>query len=101
MNLLKFIRNNPRKKFFVQYDQKKFSTFFRVPYLSNPFLVEKRASVKSLLQVLSKVAVIMNGNVLHYTVKMGVLIFKVLILISHTVPWHTLTPSESEFLLQL
>ena len=43
----------------------------------------------------------MHGNYLHVTVKMAVLVFKVLILISTTVPWYMLTPSESTFLLQL
>ena len=37
----------------------------------------------------------MHGNLLHATVKIGVLIFKVLILIGPTVQCHILPPSES------
>ena len=40
----------------------------------------------------------MHTKLLHATVKMGVLIFKVLIFISHTVQWHMMNPSESIFL---
>ena len=63
--------------------------------------MEQRSSVQSLLQVLRKTTVIMHGNMLLATVKMVVLRFKVLILISPTVPWHMLTPSESTLILRI
>ena len=43
----------------------------------------------------------MHGIFLHATVKTVVIIFTVLILISTTVTWHVLTPSESRFLWRL
>ena len=55
--------------------------------------IEKFFSVQSLLQVLRKVPVLMHVNMLHATVHMGVLKFKVLILISPTVQWYILTSS--------
>ena len=53
--------------------------------------MKQRSSIHSLLQVLGKATVLMYVNLLHATVKMGVLIFKVLVLISPTVLWHMLT----------
>ena len=38
---------------------------------------------------------------LHVTVKMGVLRFKVFVLICHTVQWHIMNPSESTLLSQI
>ena len=43
----------------------------------------------------------MQVNLLRATVKMGVLIFKVLVLISPTVQWRMLTPSESTLILRI
>ena len=79
----------------------KISALFRIPYWSNVSLIEKRSSVNSLLQLLRKETVMMNGILLHSTVKMRSLISKVLILIITTVQWHILTPSDSKFLSRL
>ena len=77
------------------------SALFWIPYKSNTSLNEQKSFFHPFIQVLKKVTVIMHGNVLHATVKMGVLIFRVLILISPTVPRHILTPSESTLLSRL
>ena len=61
------------------------SSFFRIPYQSNPYLKEQNSAFHSLIQVLSNVTVLMYGNLLHATVKMGVIRFKVVILIIPTV----------------
>ena len=74
---------------------------FRIPSQSNPSLEGKNSSVHSFLQLLNKVTVLMHGNLFHATVKMGVLIFKLLILVSPTVQWHILTPSVSTLLLRI
>ena len=71
------------------------SALFCIPYWSNPSLMEQSSSVHSLLIVLRKETFMMHGNLLHATVKIGVLIFKVLILIGPTVQCHILPPSES------
>ena len=42
-----------------------------------------------------------HGNLLHANVQMGVLRFRVLILISPTAQWHMMDPSESTLLLRL
>ena len=58
----------------------------------------KKSSIKSLLQVLMKVTVMIYGKKFQSTVQMGVLIFKLLILISPIVQWHIMTTSESTLL---
>ena len=63
--------------------------------------MEQRSSVHSLLQVLSKVTVIMHGNILHTTVQIGVIISKELILISPKVLWYMMNPSESTLISRL
>ena len=75
--------------------------FFQIPSQSNPSLKEKNPSVHSFILLLSRVAVLMHGNLLHVTVKIGVLILKVYILINHTVQWKMLTNSESTLILHL
>ena len=57
------------------------------------------SSVHSLIQLWRKAIFLMHGMFLHATVQMGVIRFKVLILISTTVQWNILTPPESTFLL--
>ena len=94
------IRNNSGKKIYLwNITRTNMSAFFWLPYWSNTSLVEQRSYIHMLLQLLSKATVIMYVNFLHTTVKMGVLVFKVLSLISTTLQWHMLTPSESTFLL--
>ena len=61
----------------------------------------KKSSVHSFLKVLRNVTVLMHINLLHATVQRGVIVFKILVLISPTFQWHMLTPSESTFLLWL
>ena len=90
-----------KEALFVQYEHNKLLAFSQLPYQSNIFLQEQNSSVHSLLLLLRKVTVIMHGNLLHATVKMGVLILKVLILINNTVQWHILTHSESTLLLHI
>ena len=63
--------------------------------------MEQKSSVYSLILVLRKVTVFMHGNLLHATVQMGVIIFKVLIFINHKVQYHMLTPSKSTLLSRL
>ena len=55
------------------------SALFWLLYQSNTSLKEQRSSVHSLSQVLSKGAVLIQGNLLRITVNMGVLRFKVLV----------------------
>ena len=74
------------------------SAFFWIPYQLNTSLKKKMSSIHSLLQVLRKVNVLMHINVLHTTVQMGILVFKLLIFISLTFQCHMMTPSESKFL---
>ena len=64
------------------------STLFWIPYQSNTYLTKRSYSVYSLIRVFSKKNVIINGNVLHVTVQMGILRFKDLIFIITTVLWH-------------
>ena len=71
---------------------------FRIAPQSNPYLKEQKSYIQSLLQVLSKVTVMINGHLLHATVQIVFLIFKVLILISPTFQWHMLTHSVSTLL---
>ena len=61
----------------------------------------QRSSVHSLLLVLSKINVLMHGNVLNATLRMGFIRFRELSFISTTVLWHMLTSSESIFLSRL
>ena len=56
----------------------KMSSLFRIPPQSNPSLKGGGISIHSFLLVLRKVTVIMHGNLLHVTFKMGVLRLKVL-----------------------
>ena len=51
-----------------------------------------------MFQVLKKATVLMHGNSLHATVRMGVLRFKVYIFISPTFQGHLMINSESTFL---
>ena len=69
------------------------SGLFKLPYQSNPSLTEK-LYIRSLLLVLREVTVLMHGNLLHPTVKMGDLRFKVFILIIPIVQWYMMSPSE-------
>ena len=90
---------DPKRKFcknafFVQYEKKTILYFYSIPYQSNPSLMEQMSCVHLLIQLLRKVDVLMHVKLLHATIQMGVLRFKVLILISPTVQCHTLTPSE-------
>ena len=79
----------------------KMPAFFQLPSQSNLSLKEQKSSVHSLLIVLSKVTVLINENVVHATVQMGVLKLKVLILINGISQCHILTHSESTLLSQL
>ena len=74
---------------------------FHLQPQSTTSLREQNSSVNSLILVLKKVAVMIHGNVLHVTVKMGFIRLKVLILINHTVQGHITTNSESTFLLKI
>ena len=71
---------------------------FRIAPQSNPYLKEQKSYIQSLLQVLSKVTVLINGHLLHATVQKVFPIFKELILISPTVQWNMLTHSVSTLL---
>ena len=64
----------------------------------NPSMKEQKSSIHSLFLLLRKVTVLMEIKFLHAIVQMGVLRFKVFILINRTVQWHMLTPSESTWL---
>ena len=57
-----------KETLFVQSEKKQNSALFRISYQSNPFLMGRRSYIHSLLQVLSKVTVMMHGNLLHATV---------------------------------
>ena len=76
----------------------KIPAFLWLPPQSNNSLKEQKYSFQSFFQVLRKVTVLINENLLQTTVQMGVLIFKVFLLISPTLQWHMLTPSESTLL---
>ena len=69
-----------------------------LPFQSNPSPKEQNYYVHLFFQVLSKVTVMMHGNLFYATVKMVALILKVLILINHTVQWNIMTNSESTFI---
>ena len=68
----------------------------RIPTWSN-----KNSSIHSLLIVLGKVTVLIHGIFLHAIVQMGVLRWKLLVFINHTVQWHIQTHSESTLILQI
>ena len=70
------------------------SALFCLISQSNPSLKEQKSSIPSLLQVLSNMTVLMHGNILQSTVQMGVLRFKVLVLINDTFQWYMLTHSN-------
>ena len=76
---------NRKSSLFLQYEEGKKSALFRLPNQSNPSLKEHIYYVHSLLQLLRKATVLVNVLVLYATVQMGVLRFKVLILIFPTV----------------
>ena len=82
----------------VQHENNKISAFFWPPYQWNPYLIEQRSYVHSLIQVLGKATVLLNVNLLHACIKKGVLIIKVMVLISPPVLWHMMTTSKSRFL---
>ena len=85
-----------KEALFVQYEKNKnFSLIlYPIPITSPPPLMEQMYSVHSMIQVSRKDTVMMHGNLLHATLKMGIIRLKVLILISPTVLWYILTPSE-------
>ena len=74
----------------------KIPVFFRIPYESNYSLVEEKVlpNIHRFLQVLRMVNVMIHWNVLHPTVQMLVISFKVLILIIHQVQLYVMTPLE-------
>ena len=72
--------NDVKKLYLLNITRTKMTAFFRIPYQSTPTLKEQRYSVHSLIQVISKATVLMYGYLFHTTVKMGVIIFKALIL---------------------
>ena len=76
---------------------------FRTHFSSDSYVYfqEKRVSVKSLLQLLRKVTVMMYGNLLHATLKMGVIRFRVMIVITPTFQRYMMNPSESTLLSQI
>ena len=76
----------------------KMSAFFRLAYQSNTSHKEQKSFIHSLFKVSGEETFLMHGNMLHGTIQMGVLRFKVLNLINPTVQWHILTPSESTLL---
>ena len=91
-----------REALFVKYDKNRnFILFFHIPPQSNPSLKEQKSYINSLLLVIRKVTILMHGNFLHVTLKMGVLRLNVLNLINHTVQWNMQTHSESTLLLHL
>ena len=79
-----------KEALFVKYEKNKYSNFFQLPYQSNTSLTEKSSFVQLFLQVSSNATVPMHGYLLYATVKMGVILFKLLILISITFQWHML-----------
>ena len=90
-----------KEALFFQYDKNKNVSLLSAPIPIKFLPEETKSSVHSFLLVLRKVTVLMHGNLLHATVQMGVLILKVLVLINHSVQWHTLDHSESTLLLHI
>ena len=71
---------------FVKYDKNK-----NVNLLSDPIPI--KSVPEGNILVLLKTTILMNGNLLHATLKMGVLRLKVFIFINNTVQWHIQTHS--------
>ena len=96
----------PQRKFWkealsVKYEKNKNVSLLSATILINSIPEGKKYPINSLILVSRKVNVLMHGNLLHATVKMGVLILRVFILINPTVQWHMLTHSESTMILRL
>ena len=86
---------------FLKYEKNK-NVSLLYPPIPIKYLPEgTNPSIHSFIKVLIKLNVLMYGNVLHATAKMGVIRFKVLILISPTFQWHMITRSEATLLLRI
>ena len=74
-----------KEDLFLQYEKNKNFSLLSSPIPTKSLPDEKCSFIHSLIQVLKKTTVLMHVNLLHATVQMGVLRFKVFILISTTV----------------
>ena len=88
-----------KEALFLQYNKNKNVRTIFAPVLIKS-LPDRTKVLRSLIlpQILNKADALIHVNLFHATVQMGVLTFKALILISPTVQWHILTPSEPTFL---
>ena len=85
VNFIKVIWKFCKEALFVQYDTIKINSHMP-PWCQNMY------SFHAFIHVLRKAIVLIHGNVLHATLKMVILRFKPLTLISTTVLWYMLTP---------